>query len=369
MIPIPHVWAFGEDTSLTKSGDEPLAFIISDHVAAKLLSLQALQNATEQQRRHFFNELIDILVQLRLLEFPAGGSLMPSPGQHSEPIVNGLLTMAANELQRYQSEPRNPGPFHFTKDFMEYLYYILLETSRLPLEDLERAQAQEELFALLDLAKRIPTICNSQSSNGPFILSHLDVRCGNIIIDADFGIAGIIDWEFSGTIPLDYFTPPLWITGHAQNAYINLYTDTVSNEFYTALSVKATTSRDCARLMQEWGSPRQLRFPIVQILRQPETLIRVFYSFIVRKFFTGDCEQLISEFLARNGENRTLEEEIRHRVENSKNYSQYLREHGLQIIDEEAQKRQKEFPANFKVEMAKLNKNYRSTNQTRGCTH
>lgn len=78
---------------------------------------------------------------------------MPSPGQDSEPTIGGLLTMAANELQRYQSEPRNPGPFHSTKDFMEYLYYILLETSRLPLEDLEPSQAEEELFALLDLAK------------------------------------------------------------------------------------------------------------------------------------------------------------------------------------------------------------------------
>lgn len=95
----------------------------------------------------------------------------------------------------------------------------------------------------------------------------------------------------------------------------------------------------------------------------------MFYSFIFRKFFTGDREQLISEFLAQNDENGTLEEEIRHRVENSKNYGQYLRENGLQIVDEEAQKRQKELLANFKVEMAKLNKNYRSTNQTRGCTH
>lgn len=367
-IPIPQVRAFGQDTSLTKSGHETLAFIISNHVAGQTLSIKALQNATEPQRRKFFDELIEILAQLRDLEFSTAGSLMPNPGHDSEPIVGGLLTLAGNELYRHQSEVRNPGPFVSTKDFMEYLYYILVETSRLPLENLERAQAEEELFALDSLAKQLPTLYNSQLSNGSrrFILSHLDLRCGNIIINADFSIAGIIDWEYSGTVPLEYFTPPLWITGHGRNRYINLYTDIIRKEFYEALRAKATTSKDYARLMQEWNSQTKLTLPIVQILRQPETLLRVFYSFIFRILFKGDREHIISEFFAQND----LAEEIRHRVENSKNYGQYLRDHGLQIIDEEeeeAEKRREELLAKFKSEVAKLvDEDYGSNNPTKG---
>ncbi|TWU72258.1 hypothetical protein ED733_001676 [Metarhizium rileyi] len=319
------------------------------------------------QRQRFFDDLIEVHAQLRQLEFPAAGSLMPNSGRDSEPIIGGLLTMAGNELHQYLGERRSPGPFVSTTDFLNYQYYLLWESSRLPSENLKRAQAEDELFALVTLAKQVPTLHDSQSPNGPFILSHLDLRCGNIIIDVDFGIAGIIDWEFSGAVPLEYSTPPLWITGHGRNAYINLYTDTISNEFYAALRTKATTSNNCARLMQEWTSQTQLAFPIVQILRQPETLLRVFYSFIFRKFYKGDREKVISEFFAQNDHDGALAEEIRYRVENSKIYVQYLREHGLQIVDVEAKKRQEELIEKLRSGIAKLEEMYGSNNQSEDC--
>lgn len=350
--------------TLTKSGCETLAFIISDYIPGQSLSIKALQNATEEQQRRFFDEMIDIFAQLRQLEFPQAGSLMPNPGHKSDPIVGGLLTMAANELHRYQKEQQNPGPFDSARAY--YQYHILSETCRLPSEYLERATAEEELFALASLAKQIPTLCNPQSPNGPFILTHLDLRCGNIIVDADFGIAAIIDWEFSGTVPLEYFTPPLWITGHGRGGYIYLATDTISNGFYEVLRTKAVTSNKCAQLMQEWNLQPQLVFPIVQILRQPETLLRVFYRFIFRLFFKGDREQVISEFFAQNDDNGTMAVEIRRRVENSKHYVQYLSEHGLLVVDEEAEKREQELLAMLKSGIAALDEKYGPTNQAKG---
>ncbi|EFZ02084.1 aminoglycoside 3'-phosphotransferase/choline kinase domain protein [Metarhizium robertsii] len=365
-IPVPRVRAYGQDTTLTKSGSETLAFIISDYIPGQSPSIKVLQDATEEQQRRFFDEMIDIFAQLRQLEFPQAGSLMPNPGHKSDPIVSGLLTMAANELHRYQKEQQNPGPFDSARVFLDYQYHILSETCRLPSEYLERATAEEELFALASLAKQIPTLCNPQSPNGPFILTHLDLRCGNIIVNADFGIAAIIDWEFSGTVPLEYFTPPLWITGHGRGGYIYLATDTISNGFYQVLRTKAVTSNKCAQLMQEWNLQPELAFPIVQILRQPETLLHVFYRFIFRIFFKGDREQVISEFFAQNDDNGTLAVEIRRRVENSKHYVQYLSEHGLLVVDEEAEKREQELLAMLKSGIAALDEKYGPTNQAKG---
>ncbi|KAG8412742.1 hypothetical protein J3458_013183 [Metarhizium acridum] len=195
----------------------------------------------------------------------------------------------------------------------------------------------------------------------------MDLRCSKIIIDADFSIAGIIDWEFSGTVPLEYFTPRLWITGHGRDGYINLYTDTNANEFYAALGTKAATSENCAQLIQEWNRQAQVAFPIVQISRQPETLLHVFYRFIFRMFFQRDREQVVLEFFAQNNQNGTLAEEIRHRVENSRNYVQYLREHGLQIVDKEAEKRREELLAKLKSGIASLDDKYGPNNQAGRC--
>ncbi|KAK9438409.1 phosphotransferase enzyme family protein [Metarhizium brunneum] len=310
-IPVPRVRTYGQDTTLTKSGSETLAFIISDYIPGQSLSIKVLQNATEEHQRRFFDEIIDVFAQLRQLEFPRAGSLMPNLGHKSDPIVSGLLTMAANELHRYQKEQQNPGPFDSARAFLDY-------------------------------------------------------QCGNIIVNADFGIAAIIDWEFSGTVPLEYFTPPLWITGHGRSEYIYLATDTISNGFYEVLRTKAMTSNKCAQLMQEWNLQPQLAFPIVQILRQPETLLHVFYRFIFRIFFKGDREQVISDFFAQNDDNGTMAVEIRRRVENSKHYVQYLSEHGLLVVDEEAEKREQELLAMLKSGIAALDEKYGPTNQAKG---
>lgn len=126
------------------------------------------------------------------------------------------------------------------------------------------------------------------------------------------------------------------------------------------------TSNKCAQLMQEWNLQPQLAFPIVQILRQPETLLQVFYRFIFRIFFQGDRKQVIAEFFAQNDDNGTMAVEMRRRVENSKHYVQYPSEHGLLVVDKEAEKREQELLAMLKSGIAALDEKYGPTNQAKG---
>ena len=130
------------------------------------------------------------------------------------------------------------------------------------------------------------------------------------------------------------FTPPLWITGHDRPGRVILSMDIISKGFYEVLEAKSNISRNYAQLMEQWSDGRVM-FPIVQILRQPDTLLRVYYRFLFREFFEGDRMQTISEFLQQADRKEKLESEVQIRVKKSKRYTAYLHHHGLLIEEAE----------------------------------
>ncbi|KPM42272.1 hypothetical protein AK830_g4260 [Neonectria ditissima] len=99
-IPVPRVHAYGQSTQLTRAGSATTAFTVSDFIPGQKLHLDDIKNATDERRTRFFDQLIEFLVELRQLEFPAASSSVPNPdGDESNPIADGFLSMASNELQ------------------------------------------------------------------------------------------------------------------------------------------------------------------------------------------------------------------------------------------------------------------------------
>lgn len=302
--------------------------------------MRMLSKATKEQRMRFYGDLIDILAQLYQLEFSAAGSLMPNAQNGADPTVGGLLSMAANELGRCCQDQEGVQTFASARQYMDYQYRVLSKTYSLPAEELSRKQAQMELFALDSLEKQIPMLVSSQWSNDSFVLAHMDLRCGNIMVTEDFRILAIIDWEFAGTIPRQLFTPPSWITGHDLDAVVVVPHYTAYPEFLQVLEEKSLTSETCAKLRDDWKSLPDLALPMAQIFRHPSCLIRVYYKFIFPKLYDGEKASVVPEFFERRDIAKTLAVEVRHRVEESSRYTQYLKDQGLLVVDQQAQANQ-----------------------------
>ncbi|KAJ4177213.1 hypothetical protein NW759_017454 [Fusarium solani] len=354
-IPIPRVHAYGQSTQLTKSGG-PATFMICDFILSQRLQFDDVDNATEEQRTQFLGELVDILVQLRRLEFPTAGSLVPNPVDDSEPIVGGFLGMATNELQRDTGEKKNLVSFSSAEAFMDHQYSILSEYYAVPLANSQQPSIEEHLFVLDSLAEQIPQLLDPQWSNGPSILSHLDLRCSNIIVDQDLHILGIIDWEFSGTVSLQYFTPPLWITGEGRSGVFLSFQDAILQNFEAVLQATSATSESCAQLVREWNwnNKPKLMFPIVQILREPDTLVRVYRRHLCHRFYEGSLQEVVSDFFAHQERAKRLKPLVSRRLEASKRYTEYLIVHDLLFTDEDEERREVERLALIKEGMAKL---------------
>ncbi|POR38781.1 Uncharacterized protein TPAR_01018 [Tolypocladium paradoxum] len=331
-IPVPHINAYGRDAKLTKTGIGTQMFLISDLIPGEPLNKKDLLKAPEEHRRNFYSQLIDVLAELRQLEFSSIGSLIPNPDGSPQPVLGPVMSMTANTFR--QSLP----VFSSANDYMKRQFGIVEAQYRPPVEDLSLGDFEHEFFALHELESYFYKLIDTDLDKGPFVLHHLDLRSPNTIIDENLRIQGIIDWEFSGTVPLQLFTPPSWITAHDRARTKK----EIHAEFRQVLDEKSKTDSRCNQLRREWygqsdsdepgiGQP-DLAFCIAHIQRRPEDAHLIFYDFFAPKLYDRPIEDVKAVFF---GENEAFAVEVQRRVEQSQKYTQYLKDHGLYVVNEE----------------------------------
>lgn len=326
-IPVPHIHAYGNNAHLTVDGVGAQSFLIADLIPGEALDKKALVQAKQEQRKDFYSQLIDIFVELRKLQFPLIGSLMPDPNDSPHPALGPVMSMSAATL-RWRSQPT----FSSAKDYMRSQFSLVSGFYKPPVPDHTVADLKREAFALHGMERIFHQVIDSRMDEGPFVLHHLDLRSPNIIVDENLRITGIIDWEFASTVPRQVFTPPSWITGHD-----SIETDRLMHaEFRQVLDEKSKINGLCDQLNKEWHDPlsasesaisqTDMAFCVAHILRRPTDLADVFCVFLVPRLYSKPLDELISEFFYHH---QTLAVEVQRRAEHCERYTQYLKEQGL----------------------------------------
>ncbi|OAA60700.1 phosphotransferase enzyme family protein [Cordyceps fumosorosea ARSEF 2679] len=204
-IPVPVVHAFGRDAVLTNNESQCQIFLISSMIPGRPLTdpvMEILYQADDATKKQFFLQLIDYLAQLRGLTFPKPGSLMLTTSE--EPLLGAPLSIIADE---HRSEL--PSMTTAT-EYMRAQHQLLTQDVATPEPKFSEDDYRYELFALHTMREQFDQFIQEPLEAGPFILHHPDMQPCNIIVDDDLKIQGIIDWEFTHTVPLQLFTPPLW---------------------------------------------------------------------------------------------------------------------------------------------------------------
>lgn len=201
------------------------------------------------------------------------------------------------------------------------------------------------------MSKEIQKRTELEEANRPFVLAHPDLRCGNIIVDESFHILGILDWEFTSTIPQQLFMPPPWITGHDPDTLLMLTgipRGQVWLEFSNVLEELHETSDGWTQLWQDWGfmhedgnqnKDRVLELsPILQILQHPSSLMDVYYSSIFQRLFGSEiCRDKVVNGFFEDTRNQALAEQVDIQIKKSERYTEYLEANDPLIPDERSQ--------------------------------
>ncbi|KAF6230379.1 hypothetical protein HO133_004721 [Letharia lupina] len=197
-IPAPKVFHFATESSENPVG---VPFMLIEKMKGAPLMWDT---TTPIQRTKVLEQLADILLALEKHSFHSTGSLFPSNGSGN---VCGFA-----QSQLFDSPNTTLGPF----DTLESSLRAMLAHQR-------RLIANGELSSLaIDhyLSHRwredmVPEVLSLHNDAG-FFLKHFDDKGDHILVDDDFNITGIIDWEFASLEPkAQAFSSPcmLWPVG------------------------------------------------------------------------------------------------------------------------------------------------------------
>ncbi|KAI8648958.1 APH domain-containing protein [Fusarium sp. Ph1] len=362
-IPVPkiHAWSYNAQSPIGH------AFIIMDHVQGTSLNAMLFRRIerwdyTTGARRskdlkRVHDQLADLYIQLRSLEFPEIGALgMPTPESPDIAIRHRPMPM---ELVLQETENLNPSVFFpekktFTKP-EEYIQ-ALVKLSRNRLirtqdPDLgSEDSGYEVVFAHEEFYTHVLTkFLMKTRRNGPFVLMHGDMALqgNNLLWDDELNLVAVLDWEFCYTVPTSCFIPPAWINGFSPDPIraigrIGIFYDIEVESLTRSIVERSQQQWPASPLKREWqrraGESNDPHVSVVLALLHPEVIDSAFWDVFMHKFYSPyflppkSTKEIADQKLATFRKREDIKKFVRKRVADEKSYAEkyetYVRENG-----------------------------------------
>lgn len=207
-IPIPRLCGYSVD----RDNVIGLPFMLVEYVEGRTLFGVSLQELERDKRDHLYSQLADIYIQLYQQQFDHIGALTIDEGGHWKFGDNRPLTVDVNEQEvsgldicQYLSSCQT---FASTIDYIYFLVRLMLNDFYKGRDSVTGEEdARNYLYSIYSSQGILTEWVKPEYNHGPFILMHGDFRPPNIVIDNDFNIVSILDWEWSHTLPAQLFVP------------------------------------------------------------------------------------------------------------------------------------------------------------------
>ncbi|GAO17554.1 hypothetical protein UVI_02047550 [Ustilaginoidea virens] len=279
--------------------------------------------ATMKVRTNLLRQLLGYLAEIRSIELPAIGSLKPTDDA-SRPTVGALLTQSSNDARR--DLPR----FVSAKAYMDSQFDLISSYLLAPRRDHPEDEVRYDMFCISSMKSYFDTVIQPELDSGPFVLSHPDLRPSNIIVNERSDIVGIIDWQFTSTVPRQLCTPPSWVTGHVKSDDAKM----LLLQFSMAIILDDTLPKELElewlqlpKEVENWRGPSSPSFHVAHLMRCPADLNFVFWKFVAQ----GRDAKELEETEAKLFQNPGLASEARRIAERNRQYTEYLKSQGRYV--------------------------------------
>ncbi|CAI7610892.1 unnamed protein product [Penicillium palitans] len=184
-VPIPTVFDFNPD----ESNPVGVGYILMEKLPGKSLRWSL---ATPKQKQKVTSQVADIYIELKRFPFSMIGSLSEESSSHIDPIARESLTDFQDLYMRML------GPCSSSEEYFKAHIRMILD-----LITRQEYYVNHPVDAFLIhrfLLDTVPDIVlRNDLDNGMFYLKHADEKGDQILVDNDFNITGIIDWEWAQT--------------------------------------------------------------------------------------------------------------------------------------------------------------------------
>ncbi|KAI8963397.1 hypothetical protein F5Y11DRAFT_319690 [Daldinia sp. FL1419] len=160
--------------------------------------------ATQEQKRKVMDHIADTFIELRKYPFDSLGSLN-SPGDLN---VGPFAWESLTEFP--QSEMRTLGPFSSLEEYHKASIQLILD--QIVREEMYSQRPVDAYLVHRFLLDLIPFVLPSSTKHEDqkFYLKHGDDKGNHILVDDNFNVTGIIDWEWAHTAsPVNAFNSPI----------------------------------------------------------------------------------------------------------------------------------------------------------------
>jgi hypothetical protein len=262
-IPVPRVIAY----ALSENPEPLSSFLILEYVQGQKLSSIQLTAISDEQRRRLYTSLADIYIQLRRLEFPSIGCL----AQHQDEFkVSKKTTSIDINMQELEGlRPSVVQSSYYTRDNLltsanDYVAMLLDVMDNAFAEGrssvLDEEEGRESLYHLHIFRQYAEKWVDPRLARGPFVLIHGDLGPQNLLVNEDLDIVSVLDWEWSRVVPLQFFSPPLWLSNPdtTKLAYPFLYREFLKrfDQLQAILRIQERQRYGSEMLFDEWTSAK-----------------------------------------------------------------------------------------------------------------
>ncbi|EFY91559.1 hypothetical protein J3459_014636 [Metarhizium acridum] len=269
-IPVPKVLAYSTDDN----SDPFSTFIILDYIDGCRLSSAQMDSLCAQEREELYKSLADMYIQLRRLEFSSIGRLEQSPNGFEVRQKTASIDMNMQQLEgldpftiqnTYHDKHGYLRSANAYANMLLDIGYNAFFKSRHAIEIGMGRDAIYHHYLFYQHAKRW---VNPALDGGPFVLVHGDLHPSNLIVNEKMSIIGVLDWEWSRVVPVQFFVPPLWLTGRntvelAGHNTWQLFLIKAFNEFLSILESRERDMYGNPLLSQEWAEQSMHAEPLI----------------------------------------------------------------------------------------------------------
>lgn len=311
-------------------GDHPTgyAFMITEFLEGKALGYWKIAELPPDKKEFVYHQLAQILLSLSDLRFEKIGSWTLEGEDEALVLKNRPLTHQINGLILDGVDVDAIIPVDQTFDSRaEYITCLTrIISARLeqqPNSIYDKRDGQQKACALYLFESLLQESGIFNLDDGPFVLLHGDLRAPNIMVDPEtFEFTGIVDWEWTRLVPIDFVLPPFWLTGLsvdelASGSDVDSYFEECEQLIKTIEKVEASKHYPqnhlrLSKVMRDtMASP--MRFWVTMCLQHPYDFETIYWDKIdllrrssetteeevVEEFLKGPCRQAVDRLVER----------------------------------------------------------------------